>query len=89
MNTKELMKIVRDNRNRIRFVMLSDSRLKIVEWVSRNGSVDSSDLAKGKKCTIPNASTQLLKLYKMGWLIREVCVHESGGVNYRYRTTKF
>lgn len=81
---KKLMKRFLENPDDIRKVLLSNKQRDIVNEINVFGKMSARQLANIDKCTIQNASVQLLNLFKKGYLNRREAWAESGGREYWY-----
>lgn len=89
MDDRKLIKFIAKNREGIKRLMLSNSRMEIVKFVGILKEINSNDLAHKNDLTMQCASTKLLKLYKMGWLDRKEKKSSSGGMEYVYSVPEF
>jgi predicted transcriptional regulator len=68
----------------VRAAVLTDKQIEIVKYVNSYASVSSPHVAERFDMSVANASTQLKRLVKRGYLGRHAEAAPSGGVEYAY-----
>ena len=88
MNDRKLMELFLNCPDTVRRICITDNQIKIINLINKNpGScMRAKELMYIKGTTIQNASTQLVKLWKVGYLTRTEVVQESGGLEYVYES---
>ena len=72
----------------IRNVIITDHQIGILEVMQRSycNNMTAGDFKYYYNVSIQSASTQLMNLWKAGYLERREVVAKSGGMEYRYRS---
>jgi len=83
MNLKYLMKMLVDDRDRVKKYMPTNREIEVIK-MCREGWVSSLVVAKELKVKGNTASTVLINAWKKGYLKREKSNSSSGGVTYLY-----
>lgn len=82
-----LMRACIDQDQRIRRYLLSPSQVKVMQIVEkRDRGITARILADNRGISVQNATTQLLRLHRKGYLNRAVITDPTGGVLYWYQS---
>lgn len=82
---KKFRRLMMDHPEIVRNSMLSDRQIEIAKLVHRLPTpIYSTDIADRLGISIQNASSQMAKLAKAGYVTRQRVVAPSGGHEYQY-----
>lgn len=68
----------------VRSILLADTQVDLVEFISQRSETTASDIARIKNVTIQNASSKLSILHTKGYLVRTTRTADSGGIEHVY-----
>ena len=83
-----LRKLIVDNREDIKRLMLSDAQTALYLHVKINGHVWSNGAAEFFKCSVESASNRLRALFELGYLDRRLSADPTGGYTHEYSLSK-
>lgn len=81
----DLMREILQKHDYIRQILPTAQQVRILKFVEVSYEVVSSDLANFMQISIANASAQLNKLQRNGWLVRSDVGDPTGGSLYVYK----
>ena len=83
----DIRKLVLDGKGeKIRALLLTSNQIELVKMVNKAGTLRASLLSHLQGGSIQNASAQLNRLYRAGYLNRLDTSASSGGIEYTYTT---
>lgn len=84
--SKEIRRAVLNGQSEyIRGLLLNEQQIWLVNFVKKERRMTASTLANQIDISIHNASAKLSRLYRAGYLQREMVAAESGGIEYVYK----
>ena len=86
---KKLMKLFITNPDVVRRAILTENQASIMEEIMEFDypTISTRELADSRRISAQNASSQLVTLWHKGYLTREERIAETGGIEYRYKST--
>ena len=81
---KDLMLSVLENREYFKDVFISQRQCDIVNFVVSKFKCFSVDVANKFDISVQSSSTQMKRLYEIGYLDRKEVCSDSGGIEYEY-----
>jgi len=88
MNTKNIKKAIRKNRELVNKLILTDYQLEVIDFIESVEEVTSGDIVKWRECSMQSAQDVLSRLYTSGWLSKEEAKDPSGGIRFIYKVKK-
>lgn len=83
MTRAELRRVLYNNCQAVRRLALTKRQVELIVYATRC-QVDAPSTASAFGLSLQNASQQLAKLYRKGYLTRDELVHPTGGYFYEY-----
>ena len=80
--------VMKGNSDEIRKLLLTDSQVKVIEWLGTVGETTSAQASQALGTSMPQASTQLARLHHKGYLDRSYGSAGTGGVEFIYSVAK-
>jgi DNA-binding MarR family transcriptional regulator len=83
---KKLKRLIVTDPGLVRDALLTEDQAHVVKTIMEYDypTISTKELSEIKGISIQNASSQLAKLWRKGYLKREERICESGGIVYRY-----